>query len=107
MSEILSPELRAALRRLKLSPMTETLPERLRLARERALPYCDFLELILADECERRNQLAASLRAQKARLEPALQLEVWDDTAKITLDRQLLAELTSLRFLQALPTTTC
>jgi DNA replication protein DnaC len=101
MSELLSPELRSALRRLKLSPMTETLPERLRLARERALPYCDFLELILAEECERRNQLAASLRAQKARLDPVLQLEVWDDTAKITLDRQLLAELTSLRFLEA------
>jgi DNA replication protein DnaC len=101
MSELLSPELRAALRRLKLSPMTETLPERLRLARERALPYVDFLELVLAEECERRNQLAASLRAQKARLDPALQLEVWDDTAKITLDRQLLAELTSLRFLEA------
>lgn len=101
MSEILSLELRAALRRLKLSPISETLPERLRLARERALPYQDFLELILAEECDRRNQVAVSLRAQKARLDQALTLESWDDTAKVTLDRQLLNELASVRFLEA------
>jgi len=101
MNELLSPELRAVLRRLKLSPMSETLPERLRLARERALPYQDFLELVLAEECERRNQLAVSQRAQKARLDPALTLESWDDTAKVTLDRQLLAELACARFLEA------
>lgn len=100
MSE-LSLELRAALRRLKLSPMSATLPERLKLARERAMAYQDFLELVLAEECERRNQLAASLRAQKARLDPALNLEAWDETAKVTLDRQLLAELASLRFVEA------
>lgn len=101
MIEPISMELRAALRRLKLGPMKETLPERLQLARERAMPYQDFLELVLAEECERRNQLAVSLRAQKARLDPALRLEIWDDTAKVTLDRQLLAELASLRFLDS------
>lgn len=101
MIEPISMELRAALRRLKLGPMKETPPERLQLARERAMPYQDFLELVLAEECERRNQLAVSLRAQKARLDPALRLEIWDDTAKVTLDRQLLAELASLRFLDS------
>lgn len=101
MSEILSLDLRAALRRLKLSPMTETLPEHLRLARERAMAYQDFLELVLAEECERRNHIAASRRAHKARLDPALNLEVWDETARVTLDRQLLAELASTRFIEA------
>lgn len=101
MSEILSPDLRAALRRLKLSPIAETLPERLRLARERSMPHQDFLELVLAEECERRNHLTAAVRAQKARLDPALQLAAWDDTANVTFDRQLLAELTSLRFVEA------
>jgi len=100
MSE-LSVDLRAALRRLKLTPMVETLPERLRLARERSLPYQDFLELVLSEECERRNHLASSVRAQKARLDPALTLERWDETARVTLDRQLLSELASLRFLEA------
>ena len=101
MTEILSLELRTTLRRLKLSPMAATLPERLKLARDRSLPYQDFLELILSEECERRNQLAAGLRAQRARLDPALQLEAWDDTAKVTLDRQLLSELSTMRFLEA------
>lgn len=101
MTEPLSMELRAALRRLKLSPMATTLPERLQLAKARSLPYQDFLELVLSEECERRNQLATGLRAQRARLDPALQLEAWDDTAKVTFDRQLLAELASLRFLEA------
>jgi len=100
MSE-LSADLRAALRRLKLTPMVETLPERLRLARERSLPYQDFLELVLSEECERRNHLASSVRAQKARLDPALTLDRWDETARVTLDRQLLSELASLRFLEA------
>ena len=84
MSELFSVELRAALRRLELGPMKETLPERLHLARERAMAHQDFLEMILAEECERRNLLAASLRWQRARLDPALQLEVWDDTAKVS-----------------------
>lgn len=101
MSEPISLELRKSLLRLKLSPVLQTLPERLRWARERAQPHQDFLELVLAEECERRNQLAAGLRAQRARLDPALHLEVWDESAKITYDRALLAELTTLRFLTA------
>lgn len=101
MTDLLSPELRAALRRLKLSPISGTLPERLQLARDRHLPHQDFLELILAEECERRNRLAASLRAQKAHLDPALHLQAWDDRAQVTYDRPLLAELQSLRFLDA------
>lgn len=101
MSEIVSAELRKALRRLKLSPLLHTLPERLRWAREREQPHQDFLELVFAEECERRDRLAATLRAQRARLDPALQMEVWDDTAKVTYDRALLAELVTLRFLEA------
>jgi len=101
MSEIVSPELRKALRRLKLSPMLHTLPERLRWAREREQPHQDFLELVFTEECERRDRLAATLRAQRARLDPALQMEAWDDNAKVTYDRALLAELVTLRFLDA------
>lgn len=101
MSEQLSTDLRAVLRRLKLSPMALTLPERLRLARERAMAYQDFLELVLSEEVERRNQLAATTRAQRARLDPGQRLEAWDATAKVTFDRQLLAELERLDFVQA------
>ncbi len=40
-------------------------------------------------------------RAQRAHLDPALQLEAWDPTAKVTFDHALWNELVSLRFLEA------
>lgn len=96
----LSPDLRTVLRRLKLSRMTDTLPERLVLARSQKMPHQDFLLLVLADEASRRDSQSAELRAQRARLDPTLQLEAWDATAKVTFDRTLFNELVSLRFVE-------
>jgi len=95
----ISADLKTVLRRLKLSRMLDTLPERLALARQQTLPPQDFLLLVLTDEVTRRDGLAATLRAQRAGLDPAAQLEHWDPTAKVTFDRALLNELASLRFL--------
>jgi DNA replication protein DnaC len=100
MTDVVSPELRQVLRRLKLSPILQTLPERLTLARQQKLPYQDFLELLLADEVTRRDQIGAQLRAQQARLDPHMTLEAWDDSTKVRFDRQLWNELCSLRFLE-------
>lgn len=97
----LSPDLRTVLRRLKLSRMTDTLPERLVLARGQKMPHQDFLLLVLADEAARRDSQSTTLRAQRARLDPAMQFEAWDATAKVTFDRALFNELVSLRFLEA------
>lgn len=97
----LSPDLRAVLRRLKLSRMADTLPERITLARQQKTPYQDFLLLVLSDEASRRDSQSALLRAQRAHLDPAMQFEAWDSTAKVTYDRALLNELASLRFLEA------
>lgn len=93
-----SPELRAVLRRLKLGKMLDTLPERLALARQNHLPHHDFLELVLSDEITRRDRAGATIRARTARLDPAMVLE-GDDSAAVSFDRDLWAELTSLRFL--------
>ena len=95
----ISPDLKTVLRRLKLSRMLDTLPERLVVARQQKMPHQDWLLLVLSDEASRRDSLAVSLRVERARLDPALRLEAWDATAKVTLDRTLLNELTSLRFL--------
>ena len=97
----LSPDLRTVLRRLKLSRMTDTLPERLVLARGQQMPPQDFLLLVLSDEASRRDSQSAVLRAQRARLDPTMHLEAWDATAKVRFDRRLLNELVSLRFLEA------
>src|SRR5882672_11186679 len=94
-----SSDLRAVLRRLKLSRMLDTLPERFALARQQKMPHPDFLLLALGDEVARREGQAAILRAQRANLDPAMQLEAWDETANVTFDRELLSELVSLRFL--------
>lgn len=98
-TDAISPDLKTVLRRLKLSRMLDTLPERLVVARQQKMPHQDWLLLVLSDEASRRDSLAVSLRVERARLDPALRLEAWDATAKVTLDRTLLNELTSLRFL--------
>jgi DNA replication protein DnaC len=97
----LSPDLRAVLRRLKLSRMSDTLAERLVLARQQNMPHQDFLLLVLSDEVSRRDSHSAALRAQRARLDPTMQLEAWDSSARVHFDRALLNELVSLRFLEA------
>jgi DNA replication protein DnaC len=100
-SEIISADLKAVLRRLKLSRILDTLPERLSLARTQEMPHQDFLLLVLSDEVSRRDGQAATLRAQHGHLEPSMQLEAWDPTAKVTFDRAALNELASLRFVEA------
>lgn len=100
-TDLLSPDLRTVLRRLKLSRMSDTLPERFSLARQQKMPHQDFLLLVLADEASRRDSQSAQLRAQRAHLDPAMQFELWDATANVTYDQALLNELVSLRFLEA------
>lgn len=94
-----SGELKELMRRLKLGRLLDTLPERLALARTGQLAHHDFLEMLLADEVARRDRQAATLRAQKAGLDPAMVLEAWDDTTSVASDRALWSELCSLRFL--------
>ena len=100
-TETISPDLKAVLRRLRLSAILATLPERLALARTQEMPHQDLLLLVLSDEVTRRDGQATTLRAENAHLEPSMRLEAWDTTAKVTFDRTVLNELASLRFLEA------
>ena len=97
----ISTELRQVLRALRLSPMLDTLPERLSLARSNKMAHQDFLELVLSDEVSRRESVSATNRSKAARLDPAMTLQTWDETAAVTYDRQLWSELFSLRFIEA------
>lgn len=100
MSDPISPDLMAAMRRLKLGRLRDTLPERLALARQQKMPHQDFLLLLLSDEVSRRDAARATLRAQRGHLDPHMQLENWDPSANVTLDQTLLNELASLRFIE-------
>jgi DNA replication protein DnaC len=95
----ISPELKSALKRLKLGPLVDVLPDRLLHARQTEMALEDFLLLILQDEIARRESTAAHRRAQAARLEPDMTFERWDTTAKVHFDSRVLAELRSLRFI--------
>lgn len=99
-TEVISVDLKTTLRRLKLGKMLDTLPERFAIARQQKMTHQDFMLLVLQDEVCRRDSIAATIRAQRARLDPAMQLEAWDDTAKIVYDKALLNELVSLRFIE-------
>jgi DNA replication protein DnaC len=96
---VIGPELKQALRDLKLGRMLDTLPDRITLARQQQLTHVDFLELVLADEVSRRENTSAGLRARAAGLDPSMRLETWEETGAVRYDRQLWNELVSLRFL--------
>jgi DNA replication protein DnaC len=100
-TDVISPDLKTVMRRLKLSKMLDTLPDRLLLARQQKMAHQDLLLLVLSDEASRRDGLAATLRAQRGHLEPDMQLERWDATAKVTFDQALWNEIVSLRFIEA------
>jgi DNA replication protein DnaC len=101
MTPTVSHELVAALKRLKLGRIAETLPERMVLADKQEMSFDDLLLLVLTDEIARRDSTAADNRARDAGLDPAMRLECWDKTAKISFDKRMLAEFASLRFVEA------
>jgi DNA replication protein DnaC len=97
----LNPELVTALKRLKLGRILDTLPDRLVLADKQEMTFDDLLLLVLTDEIARRDNSAADARARDAGLDPSMRLELWDKTSKVSFDKRVLAELVSLRFLEA------
>ena len=62
-------ELTPLLKRLKLSAMLDTLPERIALARGDQQDYASFLEIILSDEVSRRENRRVELRVRSAGFE--------------------------------------
>src|SRR5260221_3863907 len=95
----IAPELRDALKRLRLGRMLDTLADRIALAEREQTPVADVLLMVLTDEIARRTSSAAERRAQDAGLDPSMTLERWDKSAKVHYDRRLLQQLCSLRFL--------
>lgn len=101
MTTTISPELVAALKRLRLGRMLDSLAQRISLAERDGTPFQDLLLALLVDEVGRRANNAATARARDAGIDPDMVFERWDKTAKITYDKRLLQELTSLRFIEA------
>lgn len=96
-----STDLRDALKRLRLGQMLDTLGERISLAERDHMPFQDLMLMLLTDEIARRQHSSSSKRAQSAGIDPDMVFERWDKSAKITYDKRVLQELTSLRFIEA------
>lgn len=93
-------ELKTMLKRLKLSAILATLPDRYAYARQEKLDYPQFLELILSDEVERRDHVHLANRLREAGFEEECTLERFDWSAKIRLDKTRLMELFGLHFIE-------
>ena len=100
-STIISPELKAAMKSLRLGKMLPTLADRITLAKTNDMTIEQFLETVFTDEVERRRSTASTRRAAEAGLDPDMVFERWDKSANVTLDRRTLNELMSLRFVEA------
>src|SRR5207249_10920364 len=96
----IQPVLKTVLKRLKLSPMLATLPDRVAFARKEKLDYAQLLELVLSDEVERREQKHVTNRMTAAGVEEECTLERFDWSANIRLDQPRLPDPFGLHFIQ-------
>ena len=96
----IKPSLKTVLKRLRLSGILATLPDRATYAKKMSLPLEDFLELILQDEIDRREEKNLSLRLKKATFDEFRALEDFDWDAPVTFDRDRVRDLFSLGFIE-------
>ena len=92
-------ELKQTLKRLRLSGLLATLPDRVAYAKGTKLSYPEFLELILNDEIQRREDTNVSTRLKNASVDLDQTFERFDWDAAITIDKDRLKELFSLEFI--------
>ena len=97
---LIQPELQATLKRLRLSGMLATLPDRLAFARQDKLDYTDFLQLVLSDEIERRDHKHIEIRLHDAGFDEECTLERFDWSAQIRIDKARLMDLFGLHFIE-------
>ena len=96
----IQPDLKTLLKRLKLSGILATLPDRWAYARQEKLDYTQFLGLVLSDEVERRDHKHLANRLRDAGFEEACTLERLGWSAKIRIDKARLTELFGLQLIE-------
>ncbi len=95
----INASLKAVLKRLRLSGILHTMPDRVAYAKKTSLAFQDFLELVLQDAIDRREYTSMQLRLQKAQFQEEQTFENFDWNAAITFDRDKVKDLFSLGFL--------
>jgi DNA replication protein DnaC len=92
-------ELKQTLKRLRLSGLLATLPDRVAYAKGTKLSYTEFLELILNDEIQRREDTNLATRLKSAMVDLDQTFERFDWDAAITVDKERLKDLFGLEFI--------
>jgi len=92
--------LKTVLKRLKLSGLLATLPDRVAYAKKTKLSELQLLELVLQDEIDRRDHKNLAQRLDRAGFEEEQTLEGFDWDAPVTFDRDRVRDLFSLGFLE-------
>jgi len=94
-----APSLKTTLKRLKLSGILATLPDRAAYAHKAKLSPLEFLELTLQDEVQRRDNKNLENRINRAGFQEPCTLEEFDWHAPITFDRERVMDLFNLAFI--------
>jgi len=98
---MLSHPLLPKLKELRLSGMLSSLEERAELAREQKLSPVEFLAILVDDELERRHQKRQARMERQAGFETLRLLSQFDFAVVPTLDRSLVLEMATCRFILA------
>ncbi len=96
----LTHHLTPQLKQLRLSGILATLEERHRQAVDGQWSYIEFLERLLQDEVERRNQKQLGLRLRRAAFQADKTLERFDFSFNPQLNRQQILELATCQFVE-------
>lgn len=94
------PSLKAVAKRLRLSGLLPTLPDRIAYARKEKLSELQLLELVLQDEIDRRDHKQLSTRLERAGFEDEQTFEGFDWDTKVTFDRDRVRDLFGLGFIE-------
>ena len=94
------PELIPMLKQLRLSGILDSIETRNRQAVENKLSYMDFLATIITDEIARRNQKKLASALRRANFRNQKTLEEFDFAFNPNINRALITELASCRFIQ-------
>jgi len=93
-------QLRTKLKALKLGGMLETLDGRLSQAQQETLGFRDFLELLLEDEIQRRDNKRLATRVTKARFEGVKTFEEFDFSYNPQTPSRQLRDLATCSFIE-------
>jgi len=94
------PELIPMLKQLRLSGIMDSIESRNRQAIEEKLSYMDFLATIITDEIARRTQKRLETALRRANFRNQKTLEEFDFTFNPNINRGLIIDLASCRFIQ-------